>query len=104
MAISNTQIGLTETTLLTATAETAVLSLLFCNTTASSVTITVYAYASGGSAGDSTTIIKNLEVAPYDTFIWSAQEKFILDTSGVVTALAGTASAVTTTVNYKVLG
>lgn len=104
MAISNTQIGATETTILTATAETAVLSVVFCNTTSSAKTVTVYAYASGGSAGDSTTILKELEIAAYDTFIWTAQEKLILDTSGVISAIADTGASVTATANYKVLG
>jgi len=104
MAITNSQIGNTETTILTATAETAVLNLIMCNTTASTRTVTVYAYASGGSAGDSTTIIKDYEIAPYDTFIWAGSEKFILDTSGVISAVADTAASVTLTATYKVLG
>ena len=104
MAIANSQLGVTETNILTATAETAVLNLIMCNTTSSTRTVTVYAYASGGSAGDATTIVKDLEIAPYDTFIWAGSEKFILDTSGVVSALSDAATSVTLTVTYKVLG
>jgi hypothetical protein len=104
MAIANDQIGLTETTLLTASAETAVLNLIMCNTTSSTVKVTVYVYASGGSAADDTTFIKDLEVAPYDTFIWAGSEKFILDTGGVISAVADTATALTITTTYKVLG
>lgn len=103
MSIANVQLGTSETTILTASAETAVLSIIFCNTSSSDRTITVYAYASGGSAGDLTTIIKTYTVPAYDTFIWTGDEKLILDTSGKISGLADTASSVSATINYKVL-
>lgn len=103
MAITNVQLGTGETTILSAAAETAVLSIIFCNTTSSNKTITVYAYASGGSASDTTTIVKNYVIPAYDSFIWSANEKFILDTSGKISGLCDSATSVSATINYKAI-
>ena len=105
MSLQNVQLGLTETSILTssATEVNAVLSILFCNTTASTITITVYAYPSGGSAGDGTTIIKDLEISAKDTFIWTGDEKIILGNSDVISGLADVATSVTATVNYYTL-
>jgi len=103
MAIANVQLGTSATAILTAASETAILSLVFCNTTASDRTITVYAYASGGSAGDLSTIIKDLTIPSKDTFIWTGDEKLILDTSGVISGLSDAATSISVAVNYKVL-
>ena len=106
MAISSVVLGTSETTIKQAGASEgiAVTSIQFCNTTASDRIITLYAYASGGSAGDSTTIIKELTVPAKDTFIWTGDEKIILETSGVISGLCDSASSVTATINYKTLG
>ena len=103
MAIASVQLGTSATTIKTASAETAILSIVFCNITASDRTITVYAYASGGSAGDLTTIIKDLTIPAKDTFIWTGDEKLILDTSGVISGLSDAATSISVAVNYKVL-
>jgi hypothetical protein len=102
MAIYNAQLGLTATNLLTVPASTtsAVLSIIFCNTTSSARTVTAYAYPTGGSAGDSTTIAKTVSIPAYDTWIWTGLEKMILDAGGVVSALSDSAASVTATINY----
>lgn len=103
MAISNVQLGTGETTILSpgAFATYAILSLIFCNTDlTASHTITIYAYPSGGSASDSTTIIKSLVIQPGDTFVWSGNEKIIITTSDKISGLADSASKVTVTSNY----
>ena len=103
MSLNSVQLGTSATAILTAASETAVLSIVFCNTTAADKTITVYAYASGGSAGDLTTIIKDLTIPAKDTFIWTGDEKLILDTSGVLSGLSDSATSITATINYKEL-
>jgi len=103
MAISNIQLGVTETSLLTATLESAIISILFCNTSTTDKTVTIYAYPSGGSAGDGSTILKDLTIPAGDTFIWSGQEKIILDVGDVVSGLADVATSVTATINYKTI-
>ncbi len=105
MAIFSAQLTAAETTIcLAGASETrAVLSIIFCNTDTSDRTITVYAYASGGSAADNTTIIKSFTIPAGDTFIWSANEKFILNTGDKISGLADVTLKVTTTTNYYLL-
>lgn len=105
MAISSVQLGATETTIcLAGVGETrAVLSISFCNTDSSDRTITIYAIASGGSAGDATTIIKTLNVPALDTFVWTANEKFILGAGDKISGLASDASKVTATTTYYLM-
>jgi hypothetical protein len=103
--ITSVQLGTGETTIKQAGAsdQVGVLSLMFCNTSASTRTITCYAYASGGSAGDGTTFIKELEIDSKDTFLWTSGEKFIIENSDTITGLADAASSVTVTVNSYTL-
>ena len=104
MAISNTLLQTTETTLLSASSETAVLCLVFCNNDTSSRTITVYAYPSTGSGMVNTsTIVNSYTIPTLDTFIWDGNEKFILDTGGKVTATSDVANKVSVATSYKVV-
>ncbi len=68
----------------------AVLTLLFCNTTDHQQTITVYAYPHGSDAGDATTFIKELAIDSYDTYRWTADEKFILGSLDKISAVVKT--------------
>ena len=103
--INNVQLTTTETSILTSGAAevNAVLSIIFCNTSASSKFITLYVYSSGGSAGDNTTVVKNLEIPAEDTWIWTGDEKIILEASGVISGIADVASSITATINYYTL-
>lgn len=105
MALSNIQLGSTETTICAAgSSETrAVLTILFCNTDTSTRTITLYAYPSSGSAGDSTTIVKTLSIPALDTYLWTCNEKFILGPSDKISGLSDVASKVTATANYYIM-
>ena len=107
MAIKNTEIVTTsETSIFTAESTTqAVLSIIFCNTTSSSLTLTVYAYPSGSSMGSSTMIINKLVIPATDTFTWTADEKFILSSGDKITGLleAAASPGITATVNYFVM-
>ena len=102
MSLANVQLGTSETTILLASQETNILDTLFCNTDTSTRVVTIYLYPSGGSAGDGTTIMKNLPIEAEDTFIISGDEKLFLDTGGKFSAKADLAGKVTVTVNYKV--
>jgi len=103
MSIANVQLGITETTILAPSVETAILSVLFCNLDTSSRVITIYAYPTGGSASNGTTILKSLEILPLDTFIFSGDEKIILDNGGKISGVADVAAKITTTINYKAI-
>lgn len=99
--IQNIVLGTSETTIYqTGSGEQfAVLSMVFCNTSSSQVTITVYTYPDGGTAGDGTTIVKDYAIDPNDSFIWTANEKFILGSLDKISGLASAGSAITVTVN-----
>jgi len=103
MAIKNVSIGLSETIILTATAETAFLTIVFCNTGVSSRLVQLYMYPTGGSAGNGSLVLKDIGIPAGDTFVWSGTDKILLDVGGVISAIADSASDVTATVSYKVL-
>ena len=103
MSISNVQLGITSTSIVTASAATAILAIIFCNTDTVARVISIYAYPSGGSASDTTCILKNLSIAAYDTFIFSGNEKILLDTGGVVAGICDVAAKVTCTPSYSLV-
>lgn len=106
MAINNVQLGTSETTILLgdSVVKTALLSLIFYNSDSATRTITVYAYPNGSTAGDSTTIIGKLDIAPLDTYIWTANEKFIMAPLDKISGLCDVASKVTVTSNFMLMG
>lgn len=105
MAILNTMIGKTETSLYTVgVGETsAMLSMIFCNNSSSAVIIHVYAYPSGGSASNTTKIISTYSIPAYDSLIWTANEKLILEAGSVISAVASTEAVVSCLVNYMLI-
>jgi hypothetical protein len=98
--IGNIVLDTSETTIkATSTESFALISLVFCNTSTTERGVTVYAYPDGGSAGDGTTIIKDLLIPGKDTFVWTADEKLILGPDTTVSGLASAGSAITVTWN-----
>lgn len=95
--IQNTSIGITNTTILTATKETAVVSIFFYNSGVANTLLTCYAYPSG-TASNSNAIFQ-VSISPKDTFIWSSDEKLLLQSGAVISATASNAG-VTATINY----
>ena len=102
MSIKNVSLLATETRLLKATSESVVFSVFFHNTDSATRTITVYIYPNGGSASDTTTVLKK-DLPPKETLIWSESEKFLLDTNGTFSAVADVASKVSVCIGYKVV-
>ena len=104
MTIKNVLLGTSSTEIIKAsTGETAVLSIVFCNTDTATRTITMYALPNGGSDGDTTTILKDFAIPAKDTFIWSGDEKLILETSAKINGICDVANKVSATTSYKVL-
>ncbi len=102
--IGNVVLGTTSTAIYTvASGSFAMLSLIFCNTTAVDQTINIYASNSSGVLGSDTQIIKNLLLPPEDSFVWSANEKMILATGDKIYGTASNAAAVTCTFNGMVI-
>lgn len=67
----------------------------------------MHACPSGVTAGLSNVIISALPIASSDSYIWTANEKFILDPSdkisGFVDAVSGVVSGVVATPSYMVI-
>jgi hypothetical protein len=99
MAINNVVVGNTATSILTATADSAVVSIVFYNDHTSTVNLTLYAYPSGGSAGAGSTIM-TVDIPTKDSFIWSSDEKFIIETDDVISAVADVDAVLTATISY----
>ena len=104
MPITNIQTSTGEKILCQAGAseKRAVLTITFCNTTAVDHTVTMYAYATGGTAGDGTTVFKTLTVPALDTYSWEKNNGYVLMNSDVISAISDAASCITATVNYYV--
>ena len=99
MAIAQAQIGKSIGDIYTSTNNSATTVIFFCNTTGSDATVSAYAVASGGTAGATNQIIKDLTIAGGDTYIMNA-EKLVLSNGDKIQASSGTASAITATVSY----
>jgi hypothetical protein len=99
------QLGTSETTIKAAGAseKVAVLTIMFCNMDTVTRTVTAYAYATGGSAGASTTFLSAISIPSGNTYIWTGNEKFILENSDKISALADVANKVTVITSYMVL-
>lgn len=79
--------------------EQAVTCVVFCNHSASTVTINVYAIPSGvSSVSTDSQIIKGLEIPASETFTFDT-EKFVLESGDRLHAVCSANSAVTATVS-----
>jgi hypothetical protein len=96
------RLATTETVLHTMVGETAVLWVNFCNTTELPRLVTFYIYKSGGSASTEE-IIGEITVNAHDTYYWSGEEKFILDTGDVVSAKCDLADTISAKVCYRAI-
>lgn len=100
MTIENVLLNTSETTILTGTTNgLANVCLMFCNTSAANVVITVYLKKPSQGAGDVNTIIKNLSLPATDTFIFNL-EKVLMQQNAVLTAIASTANVVSVSASY----
>lgn len=103
MALINTLLKNTETVLCVAGAseKRAILSIIFCNVSTSIATVTLHAYPNSGAASNASTLIKNLEIPAEESYIWTGDEKIILDAGDTVSAICTTGEdLVAVTVNY----
>jgi hypothetical protein len=101
MAINNQTLSTDGNNLFLCPADTeyAVTCIVFCNYSGATVTINVYAIPSGGAKGNSTVVIKNLELPASETFTFDT-EKFVLGAGDRLYAECPTSdSAVTATVS-----
>jgi hypothetical protein len=94
---SGIQLGTSETNIITGAANTVsrVDSLVFTNTSAGTVLVTVYFYASGDAAADDTTLVKAKSLSANESWICSEAINQRLDNAAILSALSDTATAVT---------
>jgi hypothetical protein len=97
MALYNTAILATDTTLASGSGERAITTVIVCNTTAGDLPLTLYAVANGGSTGAGTMIVNALNVPAGDTVSFD-QEKMVLSTGDSLVALS-TGTGLTATVS-----
>jgi hypothetical protein len=85
----------------TSTGNTAVTFLSICNYTAGNVTANVYVVPNGGSAGNLTAVLTEIEIASKDTYqLYAGNEKLVLGNGDSVQANANVDNAVTTVTSY----
>jgi hypothetical protein len=78
--------------------EHAVTCLVFCNYSIATVTISVYAVPANEAVGNSTIVIKDLELPAKETFTFDT-EKFVLGSNDRIHAICSANSAVASTVS-----
>jgi hypothetical protein len=100
MALANTTLGATDTTIFTcANANgSAVVALVFTNTDSVARTITVYARPSAEAAADENAILKAFSINAGETYVFN--DKLLLANTDVISGLASSASVVVVTASY----
>ena len=106
MAITNTSISSTNTTIYTSIGSNAITTIIFCNTSAfvsgtptlNQSLLYVYAVPSGGSAGTGTLIINGLPIPAGET-VSLDQEKLVLSDGDFIVAKTDSLSNITATVS-----
>lgn len=98
--ISNTLITNTATDILTVPAATeyASVAILFCNYGTADETLTVYAIPSGGTASNTTTIMKNFILPAGNTYLFDT--KLLMGAADKVTVIGAVGGLTTATVTY----
>jgi hypothetical protein len=91
MALKNTAIGTTNTTVYASVGNNAITTVIVCNTTTSPVDVTLYAVANNagavGTPSDTSMIVKTLSIPAGDTVSFD-QEKMVLSDNDTLVAVA----------------
>ena len=87
MALHNTPILATNTTLASGSGDRAITTVIVCNTTGSDLPLTLYAVANGNSADSGTMIVNALNIPAGDTVSFD-QEKMVLSTGDTLVAVS----------------
>lgn len=98
MAISNTAVLASNTTIYTSTNDSAITVLYLCNTNASARTVDIHFVPSGGSVGVTTQVYDQVTIQPDDTYILDT-EKVVFSNGDFINVVAD-GTGVTATVSY----
>ena len=98
MAISNTLVAITNTTVYTSSGNNAITAMIVCNYGATTSNLTLYAVPNGGSPGNLTTIVYQLPIVGGETLSLD-QEKLVLSNGDTIVAVASVASMLSFTIS-----
>lgn len=100
MALAQSQLTNSATSIYTSSGNSAVTTMYVCNPTASAETFWIYLTAtSGTAAADSNTVYSNVQVAAGDTYVIDT-ERLVLGNGETVKAKAGNSTVLTMTISY----
>lgn len=99
MAIAQATLGTSSTTLYTSSGVTAVTVIYLANSHTASVVVQLHVVQSGGTATTGNRIIKDLTIAPGDTYIMDT-ERLILSNGDSIRTTANITSVVYSTISY----
>jgi hypothetical protein len=101
MTISVANVTTAATSVYTSSGNTAVSFMSLCNYSGNTVTANVFVVPNGGSAGNSTVVLANLELTSEDTYqFYAGGEKLLLSNGDSVRVSASDNDTVTVVVSY----
>lgn len=95
MAIYNTPILSSNTTLATGSGNRAITTIIVCNTDTSDLVLNLYAVASGNSVGDGTKIVNALTIPAGDTVSFDQEKMVLTNNDSIVAYASGTGLSAT---------
>lgn len=99
MAIVNTSLATSAANIYASSGNSVVVTVYLCNTDTVARTVNMYLVPAAGTAGAANQIIKDLSLAPSDTYIMNT-ERLVLANGEMLQADADANSVVTATVSY----
>jgi len=101
MTIATANVTSSAANVYASTGNTVVTFLSLCNYTASNVQANVWVVPSGGSVGNLTAVIANIEIAAQDTYqFYVGNEKLILASNDSIRANASANNSISAVVSY----
>ena len=98
MAISNTQIQTIPTNIFTAIGQQAITTMLFCNVTTVTNTVTLYAVPFGSNPAPNTMLLNAVVVPGGETFAMDS-ERFVLEENDALYAKSSDNNSITVTIS-----
>jgi hypothetical protein len=98
MAIINTSVQSIATPVFLAAGQQAVTTIVACNVSTVTSTLSMFAVPYGGNAGPTTQILNNIVLPPGETFGFD-KERFVLEDNDAFYAQASVSNAITVTVS-----
>ncbi len=99
MAIKNTVLGVSPTSIYSSSKTSAVSTIYLCNKSQGMLTFSIYAVPAGQVANIDNIIYYDVQLSPTDTYVIDT-ERLILDNNDSLVALASQDNAIVVTVSY----